>query len=74
MRLEALLEPLARTPLPLEQLRNSREVQVLEQIGTAEARTLPERLARGAAEPGSLATLERPSVGGQPLRTEGWPH
>jgi hypothetical protein len=50
LRLEALLERLQGSLLPPEALRNTRAVQVLEQIGTPNARKVLERLARGAAE------------------------
>jgi RNA polymerase sigma factor (sigma-70 family) len=50
-RLEVLLEKMEGASLPSETLRPVRAVEVLEYIGTAEARAIVERLARdGAAE------------------------
>jgi hypothetical protein len=50
-RLEVLLEKMEGVSLPPETLRSVRAVEVLEYIGTAEARAIVERLARdGVAE------------------------
>jgi WD40 repeat protein len=53
-RLEGLLERLAAEPWSGERLRILRAVEVLERVGTAEARQVLQRLADGA--PGALAT------------------
>lgn len=54
-RLDRLLEKLERTPPP-EELRALRGVEALERIGTAEARRVLQRLAKGA--PDARLTLE----------------
>jgi len=48
-RIEALLEPIEARPLSPEGLRTIRALQVLETIGTPQARRILERLAKGAA-------------------------
>jgi WD40 repeat protein len=55
-RLQALLEEFTASELAPEQIRTVRAIEVLDKIGTAEARQTLERLARGAA--GSLTTRE----------------
>jgi len=63
-RLETLLDEFTGSNLAPEQIRTVRAIEVLEKIGSAEARQMLERLAKGAA--GSLTTrhaqaaLERP--------------
>jgi HEAT repeat protein len=49
-RLEVILEKLGPAALPPEVLRASRAVEVLEQIGTAEARKVLETLAKGKTD------------------------
>ena len=55
-RVEALLNKLTRTMLTPERLRIQRAVMVLEQIGTAEAREVLDKLSKGAE--GALLTEE----------------
>jgi hypothetical protein len=55
-RVEQLLEKLTGTVLSSEQLRLLRALEVLEEVGTAEARRVLERLSKGA--PGALPTRE----------------
>jgi hypothetical protein len=55
-RVEELLQKLAGLPLPAEQARLVRAVEVLEHIGTAQAREVLRTLAAGA--PGALLTRE----------------
>jgi WD40 repeat protein len=59
-RVERLLEKLTGTALSVEQLRVVRALEVLEQVGTPEARKVLENLARGA--PGALPTREAQTV------------
>ena len=49
-RLKSLLERLDKTTLPPEEIRYVRAVEIIEKIGTPEARTLLETLASGAAQ------------------------
>ena len=49
-RLDMLLRQLKKNPLTLRQIRKLRAVEVLEQIGTPEARTILEKLSKGAPE------------------------
>jgi WD40 repeat protein len=55
-RIEPLIEKLTTSVLNAEQIRVVRAMQVLERIGSPEARTLLEALAQGA--PGALTTRE----------------
>jgi hypothetical protein len=55
-RLEGLVDRLASWPLAKQQVRTIRAVEVLERIGTPEARELLQRLAQGA--PGALTTTQ----------------
>jgi hypothetical protein len=48
-RLEALLEKLQTEPLPAATIQNCRAIEVLEQLGSADARRLLAKLAGGAA-------------------------
>jgi WD40 repeat protein len=62
-RFEAILDGLESLPLRPEQMRADRALEVLEQIGSAEARALLRELAGGAAESrltkGAKASMER---------------
>jgi WD40 repeat protein len=55
-RLEKLLEPCEKRPASLEELRVVRALQVLEQVGSAEARDTLRTIAGGA--PGSWITMQ----------------
>jgi hypothetical protein len=55
-RIEGLLENLEAVPLPAEEVRSLRAVQVLEMVGTPDAVQVLKRLARGAAD--ALLTRE----------------
>jgi hypothetical protein len=59
-RVERLLDRLDTGPLPPEQLRALRAIEVLERIGTAEAQHLLEMLASGAV--GARTTEEAKNV------------
>lgn len=50
VRLEHILETVTAAGLSLEQVRDLRAVEVLEQIGTAEAKSLLKKLSSGAKD------------------------
>jgi WD40 repeat protein len=56
MRVELLLKPFDNSLLSLDRLREGRAIEVLERIGTAEARDLLESIAKGA--PGMRLTCQ----------------
>ena len=67
-KVEQLLEKLREGPPPAATMRDVRALEILELIGTPEARTLLEKVATGAAD-APLTVAARASLGRLPKRT-----